>query len=686
MWTQFQPRRTTAQQAPSVSSAAGTAPAGTTVRLATEQGGGSKNPVGSEAASSCLEDPSALAGVSSSVKTGSSIDAYDDHISSNKEEEEDDFSAKLLFAEAIWGLRPLSDLSTIRWARKGCSQAATGEQAAKVFDATEATSAVDLGDAWRMLPSPIAGFIDSVRALWPLKQQVWQHRLAHDSDWPFLSRVLSDGVGIVHPSAVPPVTDPKNYSSFLLATEGCSSVLRSESERGLIVAAPEWMSQYWIHPLGAVPKKNGTVRIIHDCSAPQGLSLNDRQSYLYMPWASVDDILRAVTPGCYMAGIDIQEYYRNFPVHPACWPLQCFRDAAGTVLVDSRLQFGHRMAPEVASRFSAALARHLAGSFAVDVVAVMDDFTLIKADQEACLLAWQGSCDALQQLGFKLSQGVGKTEPPATSKVSLGLQIDSAAMTVGVCNVKLAKLADLCSALLQQKYVTRKQLERVLGFLLWVSRVVYAGRTFCHNLRATMLKLRRPHHRARVSGWIKSELSWWLHVAPTLNGAHKILPAVPVKWAEFQTDASLTGASGMPCVGVWLQGAYNSLDSAALLTLFADVPDCSAHISVWEMYAVVVCCRLYADYMANQYWQVRTDNAQVVSWFMKGDAPPIQVSVWLKELASMSVEHRFRLGTKHIPGAANKMADALSRCDHVSVASYLQKWKLSRSEDWCSDQ
>lgn len=685
MWTQFRSRRATAQQTLSVSKAAGAAPAGTAVRHALGREGSSEDPVDSETASSCLETSHVSPEVSSCGGAGTQANTADHGDGSSSATFEEDNIAQgyqLLFAEAIWGVRLLSDLSTSTWASKGCPQATAGEWVSKVFSEAEATSAVDLGDAWRLLPPHIAGFIDSVRGQWPLKLQVWRQKLAQDPDWRFLSRVLSDGVALVHPSAVPPVSDPSNYSSFLAAAEACSSVLTSELDRGLIVPAPEWMLQYWVHPLGAVPKKNGAVRIIHDCSAPRGESLNDRQSYLYMPWASIDDILRLVTPGCYMAGIDIQEYYRNFPVHPACWPLQCFRDAAGTVLLDSRLQFGHRMAPEVASRFSAALSRFLTESCDVDVVAVMDDFTLVKADPAACLKAWQQSCDVLQQLGFRLSQGVGKTEPPATKKVSLGLEIDSVAMTVGLCSVKLAKLSDLCSALLKQKYVTRKQLERVLGFLLWVSRVVYAGRTFCHNLRDTMLRLRRPHHRARVSGWIKSELSWWLQVAPTLNGAHKILPAVPVKWAEFQTDASLTGAAGLPCVGVWLQGAYNSLGASALLTLFHDVPKYSAHISVWELYAVVVCCRLYADYMANQYWRVRTDNAQVVAWFMKGDAPPVQVSVWLKELASLSIKHRFRLGAKHIAGAANKMADALSRCDHVAVGSYLQTWKSCRSQDW----
>ena len=135
-------------------------------------------------------------------------------------------------------------------------------------------------------------------------------------------------------------------------------------------------------------------------------------------------------------------------------------------------------------------------------------------------------------------------------------------------------------------------------------------------------------------------------------------------------------------MGVWIQGAYNSLSFAELQARFGDVPGPGVHISEWEVFAVVVAVRLYADYMAGKFWRVRSDNTQVVSWFMKGDAPPLQVSLWLKELASVSIALRFRLTAKHIPGAANCMADALSRQHWDSVHRYLALWVQKQSDLW----
>ena len=591
-----------------------------------------------------------------------------------------DEGAATTFVQALWGVQPVHKIWDINWAGWGLPDCDASVK--RVTDPACVTSAVDMAGWWRGLLPHQQQFVDQMRSRWPLSAHVWQPVLGSDPDWPFLSAVLTEGVSIVHPQNVPMVSVARNYASFNECAAACGAVFASELERGLITAAPEWFASQWVHPLGAVPKKNGGVRIIHDCSYPRGASLNDAQSYLYLPWASIDSILQEVTPLCWMAGIDIQEYYRNFPVNPVCWPLQCYRDAEGQLIVDSRLQFGHRMAPEVAGRFSAALQRRLMSEFDASVTAVMDDFTIISPAQDTCLAAWRGSCSRLESLGFKLSQGPGKTEPPAHVKVSLGLEIDSVSMTVGLCPVKLAKLRDVCQQCLVSKFVTRKQLEKLLGFLMWVSRVVYAGRTFCHNLQVTMHRLRKPSHRVRVSAWLRSELLWWLNVAPSLNGKHQILPAMPVKWAQFQTDASLTGAGGEPCVGIWLQGAYNSLSYTQLCSCFADVPEKTAHISVWEMYAVVVCVRFYGDYMAGRYWRVRTDNSQVVAWFMKGDAPPHLVSLWLKEMATLSVQLRFRIGAKHIPGAANCMADALSRCAWSVVHTLLQRWAVSQSEEW----
>jgi hypothetical protein len=72
-----------------------------------------------------------------------------------------------------------------------------------------------------------------------------------------------------------------------------------------------------------------------------------------------------------------------------------------------------------------------------------------------------------------------------------------------------------------------------------------------------------------------------------------------------------------------------SLSSADLSAMFGDVPSVQADINVWEMYAVVVACRLFGDAMAGQHWRVRTDNAACEAWLMRGVRSSPVVAAWL---------------------------------------------------------
>ena len=213
--------------------------------------------------------------------------------------------------------------------------------------------------------------------------------------------------------------------------------------------------------------------------------------------------------------------------------------------------------------------------------------------------------------------------------------------------------------------------------------MIFAGRTFCHHLIAAVHSVSRPSHWVYLSAACKRELAWWLAMAPGLNGAMPILPAAPALWRDFQVDASTTGGPGdQPCIGIWVVGGYASLSREQLSDMFADVPGAGAHINTWELYAVLVCVRLFGDFLAGGHWRVRTDSSSVHGWLMRGDCRDDLRHAFVAEIASTAVAKCFRLTAKHIPGAANCMADALSRCNVAEVQSLLCRWKADRSDCW----
>ena len=278
---------------------------------------------------------------------------------------------------------------------------------------------------------------------------------------------------------------------------------------------------------------------------------------------------------------------------------------------------------------------------------------------------------------------MGKTHSPAQIALVLGLLYDTVAWTVGLDAEKLAKLCRLVTEVSSLRKVDKKTLESLCGFLLWVSKVVFAGRSFCHYLLAAVRSIRRQHHMVYLNKACRRELRWWAQVAPTLIGTFPILPAAPQLWKDFQVDASTTGGpDGTPCIGIWIAGGYASLCWQQLLFLFSDVPAKDAHINTWELYAVLVCVRLYGDFMHGGHWRVRTDSSSVEGWLMKGDCRDDIRHAFLAEIATTATNCCFRLTAKHIPGAVNCMADALSRCQFGEVQVLLRRWIVTRSDVW----
>ncbi|CAC5380695.1 unnamed protein product [Mytilus coruscus] len=67
-----------------------------------------------------------------------------------------------------------------------------------------------------------------------------------------------------------------------------------------------------ISPLGVIPKPDGGVRIIHDCSRPMGSAVNDfAGEFDKQRFQTVDDACKLVSKNFYMAKVDLKAAYRS---------------------------------------------------------------------------------------------------------------------------------------------------------------------------------------------------------------------------------------------------------------------------------------------------------------------------------------------------------------------------------------
>ena len=75
---------------------------------------------------------------------------------------------------------------------------------------------------------------------------------------------------------------------------------------------------HMVSSLGSIKKSNGSIRIIHDLSRPNG-GLNIHTTDTSVVYATVDEAVKQIKPGSFLAKIDIKSAYRSVPIHPECF-------------------------------------------------------------------------------------------------------------------------------------------------------------------------------------------------------------------------------------------------------------------------------------------------------------------------------------------------------------------------------
>jgi hypothetical protein len=234
----------------------------------------------------------------------------------------------------LWGLSKDVSVPCIDWSKLRPSAlsawltvepVASSSHPCRVLEATSATSALRLPEWWRLLPSSVVATIVAAKSSWPLTFEQWRAAgFDKDQDWEFLSYVLLHGAPMCALDQLPAEFALRNYKSFDEHFAAAFEIVQGEVSMGYLIPPPAGCKARFLHPLGCVPKKSGTVRIIHDFSAPCGRSVNDAQKYWYRKFSVVDHFAASLTPGCYIGRIDIKSYYRHFGIDPLFWPLQGF--------------------------------------------------------------------------------------------------------------------------------------------------------------------------------------------------------------------------------------------------------------------------------------------------------------------------------------------------------------------------
>lgn len=238
-----------------------------------------------------------------------------------------------------------------------------------------------------------------------LKFSAWEEELKDDYDEEFLLNGIRNGFNIVSEVPLPENIATKNHPSARpnspLYKEAHAQIL-TEIENGNYIFADS--TPKIVSPLGVIPKPDGGVRLIHDCSRPIGMAVNDfAHNFDKQKFQSVDDACKLVAKNYYMAKVDLKSAYRSVKLSKRSQEVTglrwTFPDGSEHTFIDTKLPFGSKLAPGIFHRLSQSI-RRMMSRRGFTIVAYLDDFLLCEKTKKALCRGNKSAYSTFKKIGL----------------------------------------------------------------------------------------------------------------------------------------------------------------------------------------------------------------------------------------------------------------------------------------------
>ena len=416
-----------------------------------------------------------------------------------------------------------------------------------------------------------------------------------------------------------------------------------------------------VSALGAIPKDDGRVRLIHDASRPVMNSLNDYAVDTTCSYMDLNDACRIIRPGDFLAKIDLKSAYRSVNIHPSNYKYTGLKwhfkgDSKVTYMYDARLPFGAAKSPSIFQRLSSCVCRIVKKLYDCNAIVYIDDFLIIESSYEKCTHSMNMLLQVLRKLGFSINWN--KVDTPSQQIVFLGVYIDTCNMTLSLPCDKLCQFYDLLVDFKARKRASKVQLESLIGKLNWACQVIKGGRTFLRRIIDLKNCLRKQRDKTLLSDDFRMDLQWWIDFLPLFNGSVHILDPRPVR--SLCTDACNTGCGG------YFAGDYFYVNWTT------DLPEMTEqHINVKETMAIVLALKRWAPLLSDKRVIVRTDNIAAKSYINKGASRNTFIMPYLRSLFWTQACYNFSVSAIYVKGRLNTIADTISRLAEPNMLTKL---------------
>jgi len=364
----------------------------------------------------------------------------------------------------------------------------------------------------------------------------------------------------------------------------------------------------------------------------------------------------------YLFADDGHSYYRQFYMRLSAQILMNY-EWMNVWLRELRLPFGISSATQMIQRISEAIIEIMEKTLLKSrrdlhglMVAYIDDFICFCPNEhDAWLLA---ACfkETCWNLGILLKPK--KFKPPNIQNIVLGYHFDLVKEEVSIPIEKIGPMVQKIDDLLEKKCSSKKELERLIGSLNWYAQLVFPARSFLRRLIDVMISI--PTYSIKdcpLSRGALLDLEWWRYYIYTLR-------PVPLSYALGQVEANeirvFTDASDIG-MGAWCEPhffaiLYNELPRDLRWLQFSS-------IMVRELAAVIFASQRWSNNWCNRKVNFIIDNQASFYAIKKVSSRSPHLMEWIRLLAQLSIDQRFRFYPSWIRSEHNTIADALSRND-----------------------
>ena len=492
----------------------------------------------------------------------------------------------------------------------------------------------------------------------PFIAESWQRALQHHPDRclvDYIMRGLAEGFHIGYDYTHSCRSATQNMTSALQNPQPVKEYLEAEVQAGRVIGP---LAQGEVQPLqisrfDVIPKSGqpGKWRLILDLSHPDGLSVNDSidSQLSSMRYTHIDDAVKLILglgQETYMAKVDIEQAYRNIPVHPQDRNLLGMQ-WEDKVFVDGCLPFGLRSAPKLFSAVADVLEWILQQAGVETVVHYLDDF-LVMGKEQQCAESLRRTIQVCNQLGVPLKSS--KVEGPAKILTFLGIELDTTEMEVRLPQQKLADLKAATNQWLGRRRCRKRELLSLIGKLAHVCKVIVAGRTFLRRMINLSTRRRNLEDWVTLNQEFRSDLAWW-HMFMEEWNARGMMELLVVEWEpdeELYTDASGSWGCGALATSEWFQCPWDAC--------WGD-----QSIAAKELLPIVMACVVWGPRWSRKGILVHCDNMAVVHIMQSKTSRDPVIMHLLRCLFFVAAHYELRVRAVHVAGVGNVAADALSR-------------------------